>query len=321
VIFTLLNLRGVKGAAAFQNFTMVARVIPLALVIIVGLFFGHQSPDLNPGTAFLGGKPGLTGAIKLIGYATFASLWAYEGWTNLNTVAGEMKKPRRDIPLAIILSMGGITLIYTLFNLAIYRVIPAEEVTSMVSSGNLYLGTETATRTLGGIGKWIVLAGMTIGIIGTVNGDCLVFPRTYYAMAKGGYFFKALGDVNDKGVPAKAILASSGMSIILVLFNDLQTLTDWLITLSALINLLAIIAVLIFRKKYPDMERLYKVWGGVPVIILTIILFVVLLVNNFVSDPITSLKGLIIIAICIPVYFIFRKLNGGVDYDTDMIDN
>ena len=188
VIFTLLNLRGVKFGAAFQNFSMVVRVIPLILVIFVGLFFGTQQPDLNPATAFQGEKAGIGDAIKLIAFATFASLWAYEGWTNLNTVAGEMKKPRRDIPLAIIISMGFITLVYTLFNLAIYRIIPANEVNSMIAGGNLYLGTEAVGRILGGVGKWVVLIGMFIGIIGTVNGDCLVFPRTYYAMAKGGYF-------------------------------------------------------------------------------------------------------------------------------------
>ena len=140
-------------------------------------------------------------------------------------------------------------------------------------------------------------------------------------MAKGGYFFKSMGEVNDKGVPANATLASSAMAIILVCFNSLQSLTDWLITVSALINLLAIIAVLVFRFRFPDMERPYKVWGGVPVIILTAVCFMVLLVNNFVEDPITSLKGLIIIAICIPMYFVFRKMNGGKEYDTDLIDN
>lgn len=322
VLFTLLNLRGVKGAAAFQNFSMVARIVPLALIIIGGLFFGSQTPDLNPAAAYVeGSSAGITGTIKLIGYATFASLWAYEGWTNLNTVAGEMKKPKRDIPLAIIISMGAITLIYTVFNLAIFRVIPQAEINSMVASGNIYLGRETAFRLMGSVGKWIVLIGMFIGIIGTVNGDCLVFPRTYYAMSKGGYFFKSMSKVNEKGVPANAILASSAMSIVLVLFQSLQELTDWLITVSALINLLGIIAVLIFRRKYPDMERPYKVWGGIPTIIVTIILFVILLINNFVSDPVPSLKGLIIIAASVPFYFLFRKINGGVEYDTDKIDN
>lgn len=321
VIFTLINLRGIKTAAAIQNVSMVLRCVPLVLVIVLGIFFGKESPDLNPATAFAGGNPGIGGAIKVIGYATFASLWAYEGWTNLNTVAGEMKQPKRDLPMAIILSMGGITLIYTLFNLAIYRVIPAAEVNSLVASGNLYLGRETAFRVMGNFGKWIVLIGMAIGIIGTVNGDCLVFPRTYYAMARGGFFFKKCGEVNDKGVPAVAIIASSAMAIILVFFNTLQQLTDWLITVSALLNLMAIFAVLIFRKKYPDMERPYKVWGGVPVILLTCVFFIVLLVNNFVEDPMTSLKGLIIIAICIPFYYFFRKMNGGQEYDTDKIDN
>ena len=321
IIFTALNLRGVKVGAAFQNFSMIVRVIPLALVIIVGIFFGTQRPDLSPATAFGGESAGFIDAVKLISFATFASLWAYEGWTNLNTVAGEMKKPRRDIPLAIILSMGGITLIYTLFNLAIYRIIPANEVNSLIAGGNLYLGTEAVGRILGGVGKWVVLVGMFIGIIGTVNGDCLVFPRTYYAMAKGGFFFKSMGNLNDKGVPANATLASSAMAIVLVCFNSLQSLTDWLITVSALINLLAIIAVLVFRFRFPDMERPYKVWGGIPVIVLTAVCFMVLLVNNFVEDPITSLKGLIIIAICIPMYFVFRKMNGGKEYDTDLIDN
>ena len=322
VLFTIINLRGIKTAAAIQNISMVLRLVPLVLVIVLGVFAGKSQPDLSLSTAFTTDTPPtFFNIVKVIGYATFASLWAYEGWTNLNTVAGEMKRPKRDLPLAIIISMGGIMLIYTLFNFAVYRIIPQAEVNSMIADGNIYLGKTAAFNVMGNFGKWIVLIGMAVGIVGTVNGDCLVFPRTYYAMARGGFFFKKCGEVNDKGVPAYAILASSAMSIILVLFNSLQQLTDWLVTVSALLNLMAIFAVLIFRKKYPDMERPYKVWGGIPVIILTCLLFVVLLVNNFVEDPLTSAKGLIIIALCIPFYYIFRKLNGGMEYDTDKIDN
>ena len=322
VLFTIINLRGIKTAAAIQNISMVLRLVPLVLVIVLGVFAGKSQPDLSLATAFTTDTPPtFFNIVKVIGYATFASLWAYAGWTNLNTVAGEMKRPKRDLPLAIIISMGGIMLIYTLFNFAVYRIIPQAEVNSMIADGNIYLGKTAAFNVMGNFGKWIVLIGMAVGIVGTVNGDCLVFPRTYYAMARGGFFFKKCGEVNDKGIPAFAIIASSAMSIILVLFNSLQQLTDWLVTVSALLNLMAIFAVLIFRKKYPDMERPYKVWGGIPVIILTCLLFVVLLVNNFVEDPLTSAKGLIIIALCIPFYYIFRKLNGGMEYDTDKIDN
>lgn len=323
VLFTVLNLRGIKGAAIFQNLSMIVRFLPLALVIVLGLLFGQQNPDLSPTTAFTEGQS-VTAAsvIKMVGFATFASLWAYEGWTELNIVAGEMKRPRKDIPLAIILSMGAITLIYTLFNLAIYRILPHSEIVSVIEANeDSYLGQIAAERIMGSAGKWIVLIGMFAGIVGIVNGDVMVFPRTYYAMAKGGFFFRKMGEINEKGVPQNAILASSGMAVLLVLFNSLQELTDWLITVTALIDLLAIVAVLVFRIRYPDMERPYKVWGGVTVIVLAIVCFVILLVNNFISDPVTSLKGLGIIAVCIPFYFLFRRMNGGVEYDTDKIDN
>lgn len=322
VFFTAINLRGAKFGVAFQNFTMVARVVPLVLIIIIGLFMGDQSVDMSlsmEGTRAEGG--GITGAISLIGFATFASLWAYEGWTNLNTVGEEMKNPKRDLPLAIIISMGFITLIYTLFQFAIYRVIPADQAISMIESGDIYLGNAVALKLMGGFGKGLILAGMTIGILGTVNGDVLVFPRTYFAMAREGYFPKKFAEIDEKsGVPVAATLASSAVAIILVVFNSLQSLTDLLITLSALLNVLCVAAVLIYRKKYPNLERPYKVWGGAVTVVITIILFGILLVNNFIDDPKGSLMGLAVPVIGLGFYFYFRWKNGGQDYKGEGIE-
>lgn len=315
LLFTLINLRGVRGASRLQNFTMVARVVPLILIILLGLCMGRQSPELSLGRAVAGLNAG--GVIKLIAFSTFASLWAYEGWTNLNTVAEEMKNPKRHLPRAIIYSVGGITLLYTLFNLAIYRMIPSGEVQSMIGSGELYLGNEVASRILGGFGKWLVLAGMTIGILGTVNGDVLVFPRTYYAMAKGGYFPKSFASLSRNGVPVAATWVSTLLAILLVLFNSLRSLTDMLVFTSALLNLLAIASVLIFRVKHPEMERPYRVWGGVPTILITMLLFTVLLINEFVSNPKNALIGMGILLLGLPVYRYFRRRNGGVEYDGD----
>ena len=314
---TAYNMVGVKLASMVQNVSMIAKMVPVAIILLAALFIGHVTPDLSLGSASVYAAENNTSVFSMIALAVVASLWAYEGWTNLNTVAGEMKKPKRDLPLAIILSMGFITLVYTLFNFAIYRVIPGAEIGEMISGGSIYLGKETAFRVMGSFGKWIVMIGMCVGIIGTVNGDCLVFPRTYYAMAKGGYFWKSFGTLNANGVPQVSMLWSSAIAIVLVIFNDLQSLTDLLITTSALLNMMAVIAVLIFRKKYPDMERPYKVWGGVPTIILTIIFFAVLLINNLVSDFKGSIIGFLIPVLCVPFYFYFRKKNGGVDYSED----
>lgn len=316
VFFTAINLRGAKVGVAFQNFTMVARVVPIILIILVGIFMGGQSVDLSlslEGTRAEGG--GITGAISMIGFATFASLWAYEGWTNLNTVGEEMKNPKRDLPLAIIISLGFITLVYTLFQFAIYRVLPSDQAISMIQSGDIYLGNAVAQQLLGNFGHVLILAGMTIGILGTVNGDVLVFPRTYYAMAAEGFFPKKLAEIDEKtGVPVPATLASSAVSILLVIFNSLQQLTDMLVTLSALLNVLCIGAVIIYRIKYPELERPYKVWGGIPTVIVSMLLFIVLLVNNFIEDPKAAIIGFAIPVVGLIFYFYFRKQNGGQDY-------
>ena len=315
IFFTALNLRGVRFGSMVQNFSMVVRLIPLVLVIILGLALGNEQPDLSISFNADGSSVGISGAISTIAFATFASLWAYEGWTNLNTVAEEMRNPKRDLPLAIIISVGFITLTYTLFNLAIYKVIPSEEVVSMIESGNLYLGNETINRLMGSAGYWIVLIGMTIGILGTVNGDCLVFPRTYYAMARDGYFPKSFSNIDPKtGVPVEATLASSAMAIILVLFNSLQDLTSLLTFTSAGLNLLTVASVLIFRKKAPDMERPYKVWGGKVTIYITIVLFLVLLINELITNPRNAIIGLLVPLIGVPLYMYFKKKNGGADY-------
>ena len=161
----------------------------------------------------------------------------------------------------------------------------------------------------------ISVIGMTIGILGTVNGDCLVFPRTYYAMARDGYFPKSFSNIDPKtGVPVEATLASSAMAIILVLFNSLQDLTSLLTFTSAGLNLLTVASVLIFRKKAPDMERPYKVWGGKVTIYITIVLFLVLLINELITNPRNAIIGLLVPLIGVPVYMYFKKKNGGADY-------
>jgi APA family basic amino acid/polyamine antiporter len=313
VIFTITNLLGVKGASYFQNFTMAFRLLPLALIIIFGLTMGKETPDLSLGSAFEG-TSGLSGAVSLIAFATFATLWAYEGWANMNGVAEELKNPKRNLPLAIIISLGGITLLYTIFNFAIYKVLPADQMATMISEENLYMGSEAAKRLLGNFGYSLVLAGMLVGVIGTLNGGILVFPRTYYAMAKEGYFPKSFAKLNSKGVPANAIIASSIVAVILVFLRNLDQLTGLVIFVQAILNMLTVIAVPICRKKYPDIERPYKVWGGMPTIIITVILFAVLLINQLITDTANSLIGLVSLVIGVVVYLYFKKKNAGVVY-------
>ena len=311
VLFTAINLRGAKESVTVQNLTMIVRLIPLFLIIIVGITIGRQSVDLSLpsiGAAVQGNGP--ISLISFIGFGTFASLWAYEGWTNLNTVGEEMKNPQRDLPLAIIISMVFVTFIYTVFQYAIFKVLPAETIISGIKSGDIFLGNIVARDILGEAGLVLVMICTLIGILGTMNGGILVFPRTYYKMACDGLFPKSFAHINSKtGVPVESTVASSIVAIILVIFNDLQQLTDLLIFLSALLNAMCVLAVLIYRKKFPDLKRPYKVWGGCVTVIITFVLYSVLCINEFISNPKTALTGLAIPLTGLFVYAYFKKKN------------
>lgn len=307
VALTVYNYFGVKKASILQNISMIAKLIPIVIIMFGALIFGNQTPDLSLAPAD-GSSVGFTGIIGMIAFATVATLWAYEGWTNLNTVAEEMKNPKKNLPLAIIIAIGGILVIYTLFNYSIYKVIPHTEIIAMIDGGNYYLGTEVAKRIFGNVGGTIVLVGMIISMFGSLNGMILAFPRTYYAMAKEGHFFKSYGKLHPKyKVPHVSIIGQCVISVALVLFRNLDQLTSMVVFSGMLFNVLVVIAVLIYRKKYPDLERPYKMWGYPVTVIITILIFAGLMINTFIEDPVTALIGFIVPAVGCLVYLYFDK--------------
>jgi len=304
---TAYNYFGVKRASILQNVSMVAKLIPIGLILFGALIFGKQTPDLSLMPAD-GSTVSIGSMFGMIAFATVATLWAYEGWTNLNTVAEEMKNPKKNLPLAIIIAIGGILVLYTLFNYAIYRVLPHEDIISYIQADNYYLGTEVAKRIFGGVGGTIVLVGMIISMFGSLNGMILSFPRTYYAMAKEGHFFKSYGKLHPKyKVPHVSLIGQCVISVILVLSRNLDQLTSMVVFSGMLFNVLVVVAVLIYRRKYPDLERPYKMWGYPITVIITILIFAGLMVNTFIEDPVTALIGFVVPAIGCVVYMYFDK--------------
>lgn len=307
IALTIYNYFGVKRASILQNVSMVAKLIPIAIIMIGALIFGDQSPNLSLAPAD-GSSVGFGSIIGMIAFATVATLWAYEGWTNLNNVAEEMKNPRRNLPLSLVIAIGGILVLYTLFNFSIYRVLPHNEVVSMINAENYYLGTEVAKRIFGNAGATIVLVGMVISMFGSLNGMILAFPRNYYAMAKEGHFFKSFGKLHPEyKVPSTSIIVQCIISIILVLSRNLDQLTSMVVFTGMLFNVLVVGAVMIYRKKYPNLERPYKMWGYPITVIITILIFVGLMINTFIEDPVTALIGFIVPAIGCVVYLYFDK--------------
>lgn len=309
LLLTAYNLLGIKQGSILQNVSMVAKLIPIVIIIGAALFMGKQSPDLSLVPAD-GTSAGFGDIIGMVAFATVATLWAYEGWTNLNSVAEEIKEPSKNLPRALIFGIGAITVIYTLFNFAIYKVLPHGEIVSMIKSENLYLGTEVASRVFGNIGGILVLVTMLIAMFGSINGMIIAFPRNYYAMAKEGHFFKSYAKLHPKyKVPTAALIGQAIISIILVLLRNLDQLTSLVVFASMLFNVLCVVAVIVYRKRYPDLKRPYKAWGYPVTVVICTLLFFALMINTLIEDPVTALIGLVVPAIGALVYFIFdRKL-------------
>lgn len=307
VILAIYNLRGIKQGAILQNVSMVAKFIPLLIIIVAAIFLGKQSPDLSLIPAHIS-SASFGDIISMVAFATVATLWAYEGWTNLNSVAEEMINPGKNLPRSLILGIGAVTVLYTLFNFAIYQVLPYNEIVTMLGEENLYLGTEVAKRVFGEIGGAFVLATMLIAMLGSLNGMVIAFPRLYYAMAKDGHFFKSFATLHPKSkVPAASLIGQAIISIVLIMFRNLDQLTSLVVFSGMLFNTLCVVAVLVYRKKYPQMKRPYKAWGYPVTVIICILLFFALMLNTLFEDPATALIGLTVPVLGAIVYFIFDK--------------
>lgn len=305
---TILNYFGVKSGSRVQNLSMIAKLIPIVIILILGLVMGEVTPDLSltPAT----GEVSFGSMISMIAFAVVATLWAYEGWTNLNTVAEEVKNPKRNLPLAIIISIVSITLLYTLFNYSIYRVLPFSEIERLLANNEFYLGTYVAEKLLGNAGRLLVITAMVISMFGSLNGCILAFPRMYYAMSEEGHFFESFKKLHPVyKVPYAPLIVQGLISIALVLLRNLNQLTSLVVFSGMIFNVLSVYAVIIYRKKFPDMERPYKVISYPVTVILTTIIFVGLLINTFFEDPITSIIGLSVPAVGVLFYIYFDRKN------------
>lgn len=199
-----------------------------------------------------------------------------------------MKNPKRDLPRAVIIGVLGVTIVYVLFNLALLKVLPIDEIVATEAPGSM-----AAQAIFGKPGAVLVTVGALIAIFGSCNGCILAYPREYYAMARDKRFFKVFAKINPKtGTPVNAQLATMVVSSALILFGTFEQLTALVAFCAWIYYTLGVSSVYVFRKKYPDMERPYKVWGYPVLPAVTILLSLVVLVTTLWEDPMNSQSAL-----------------------------
>ncbi|MBA2707419.1 MAG: amino acid permease [Gemmatimonadaceae bacterium] len=246
------------------------------------------------------------GGFAGFGAAMLGALWAYDGWSNMTQIAGEVRNPQRNVPLGLIAGVLIVIALYLMVNAAYFYVLPAGDIANVAASSSV--ATEVARRFLGATAVSFIAATMMTSTLGSLHTGVLAGARIPYAMSRDGLFFKLLGVATARThVPANALIALAIWSGILVLSGSFDELTDSVIFASYLFYGLVTASVFIFRKTQPDAERPYRTWGYpiVPAIFLAVTAW--LLITTLITSPRQSLIGLVIVSLGFPLYLYFSR--------------
>jgi amino acid transporter len=299
----LLNYLSVKAASRLMNGVTLAKYGAMAGLVLLAFSigrgdWGHFTPAFPRGVA-LGA---LTSALIPI-------LWAYDGWSNLSFISGEVRNPTRNLPLALGLGTAAIMVIYLLMNVAYMYLVPLPEMAEarLVAS----LAAERIPMFSGASGGVVAALVMT-SCFGSLNGSMLTGPRVLYAMADRGLFFRPLATVSPRfDTPSVAIGLSTLLGVVYVLLNDFQQLADKFVLGIWPFYALAVGAVFVLRRRRPDLERPYRAWGYPVVPVLFLLAAVGMVVNALVESPVDTGITFGIILLGVPVYYGWRAMNRG----------
>lgn len=297
VFISFLNYIGIKKAGEFQLlFTILKVAIILGIVVVV---IGSRAGTWSN---FAGTFSGATGGMAGFMAALVAALWAYDGWNDLNMVAGEVRNPERSIPIALIAGVAIVGALYMLLNAAVQYIMPALAIASSPRPAS-----DAMAIVLGPMGAGVVSFGMALSMLVTLNGTTMSGARVPFAVARDRYFFSGLAKVHPSfHTPSTSIIVQAILSIALLLaggnFRQLFSLaifSEWLF------YMIAGSTIFVFRRREPHAPRAYRVWGYPVIPVLFVIASAVLLYYTFADNIRNSALGTLVILAGVPVFFYF----------------
>jgi len=297
LVLAVINYFGVKVGGGVQVAVTALKIFLILAIIVIGLSSATGTvANYQTSVPVVGGFSGFIAALV-------AALWAYDGWNNVTMAASEVRNPQRSLPRALVFGTLTVIVIYLLTNLAYFYVLPAADV-----AASNRVAAEMMRRILGEAGAGAVSLAAMISIFAALNGSILSGARVPYAMAHDGYFFRAVAHIHPRHhTPSVSILLLSVWASVLVLSGRYEQLFTYVIFASWILYAMAAAAVIVLRKKRPDLERPYRTIGYpvVPVLFVTGAAFV--LISTLRNSPRESLMGLVLIAAGIPFYFVWKR--------------
>lgn len=318
VLLTYINSKGVKNGAFLQTFLTIIKIVSLAALILCGFAIGAkasvweanwQDPWTLSSLSFADGQLITTSLSGLAFFGAIAvamkgSLFSSDSWHNITFIAGEVKAPRRNIGLSLLLGTVIVTVIYVLANLMYLAVIPLQDIAFAKSDR---VGVVAAEYIFGPSGTIIIAVMIMISTFGCNNGLILAGARVYYTMARDALFFQKAGELNRHQVPANSLWFQCFWASALCLtgrYNDLLALVIFGVLI---FYVLTIIGIYILRVKRPEIHRPYKAFGYPVLPAIYIVVASGLAVLLLIFETSFTLPGLGIILVGIPVYYLVLK--------------
>jgi APA family basic amino acid/polyamine antiporter len=299
VLISLLNYLGVKKAGEFQLVFTLLKVAIILGIVVVGFSYGGGSWSHFAGV-YTGAKGGIAGFMA----ALVAALWAYDGWNDLNMVAGEIRQPERNIPIALIAGVATVGALYMLVNAAVQFVLPAGAIAMSPRPASDAIGLVWGT-----LGASVVSGAMAISMLVTLNGTIMSGARVPFAVARDRYFFSALAEVHPRfHTPSVAIIVQAALAILLLLVGgSFRQLFSLAIFAEWLFYMIAGSTIFIFRRRDPQAARPYRVWGYPVVPALFVLASALLLYYTFTDNLLNSAMGCLVILAGVPVFYAFAR--------------
>ncbi|HVS76493.1 MAG TPA: amino acid permease [Steroidobacteraceae bacterium] len=297
----VINYVGLRRAAAVMNITTAAKFVA---VVVLGLlaFTAARAPAAPPLPAASAHGAGLS----LIASALIPVLWTYDGWSNLTSVGGEISRPQTTLPLGLVLGTACVVLVYVLLNLGFWHALSASE---MAASPLVAATAAARIPSIGSAGAALIATLVLVSTFSGLNGSMMTDPRIIYGMADRGLFFRPVARVSPRfRSPSVAIGLSAALGCVYVLENDFAQLADRFVLGVWPFYALSVAGVFVLRRKRPDLPRPYRAWGYPLVPALFLLASLAMIGNALVTDPRDTGLTLLIIALGLPAYAVWKRL-------------
>jgi APA family basic amino acid/polyamine antiporter len=324
VALSIINIFGVKTGAMIQNVFTFAKVSALLGLVLVGLFIGRNAEALaaNFGANFwrnaggAGGATAFVGTLTILAIAQVGSLFSADAWNNVTFTAGEVKDPKRNLPLSLVLGTGVVIALYIGCNIIYLNVLPLigdPHGTTILQRGIQHatedrVATAALSQMFGALGGYLMAAAIIVSSFGCNNGLILAGARVYYAMAKDGLFFRRTGNLHPiYKTPAVSLMVQMVWICILCISGSYGQLLDYVVFAVLVFYILTIVCLFILRYQRPNAERPYRAFGYpvLPAIYILMALFIDIVLLRY--KPQFTWPGLIIVLLGIPVYYAWSR--------------